>query len=1059
MYKKVNSDLNFVPREEAILAFWREHDIFEKSMENREGQPIYSFYDGPPTANGMPHAGHVLTRVIKDLIPRYRTMKGYYVPRKAGWDTHGLPVELEVEKRLGLDGKEQIEAYGVEAFIKECKQSVWKYKAEWEEMSERIGFWADMEHPYVTYENDYIESVWWSLKEIWNKDLIYKGHKVVPYCPRCGTSLSSHEVAQGYKDITERSVYVRFRAKDAPDTYFAVWTTTPWTLPSNLALCVNAEEDYVLCETDNEPDGSAGHPKYIIAKALYKAVLGEDARVLETYRGSELVGREYEPLYPYAVDSIRQSGKRAYFVISDPYVTLTDGTGIVHIAPAFGEDDARLGRAHNLPLIQFVAPDGTMTEEVTDFAGVFVKDADQGLVDILKKENLLLFETETEHTYPFCWRCDTPLIYYARTAWFIEMTKLRDELLENNAKINWIPPHIGPGRFGNFLENVIDWCLSRERYWGTPLPVWECESCHKQHVVGSIEELKAMSHDCPDDIELHKPMIDRVHLTCPECSGVMTRVPEVIDGWYDSGAMPFAQYHYPFENKALFESRMPADFISEAIDQTRGWFYSLHAISSLLFSKEAFETCLVLGHVLDKDGVKMSKHLGNIVEPGKILDQEGADAMRWMFCSGSQPWLSARFSEDSVNEAKRRFMGTFWNTYAFFVLYANIDGFQRSDYEHFPVEEYKTVMDRWIESRLHSLIREVDERLDHCDITTAARALEVFVEDLSNWYVRRSRERYWGPDMETDKITAYIVLHDILVTMAYLVAPFTPFMAETVYQNLVANRLADAPESVHMCDFPVLNTRKIDTDLERDMDRVLEWVSLGRAARNNAQLKIRQPLSEMIVVGPEPLSEELASLVRDELNVKALSFEEDDRRLIDFTFKPQLRTLGRVMGGDLPKARPLIEALPGRKTMDALDAQGKIELDVDGTLYTLTAEDLLAEEVPMTGFAVEGTGDVKVALVTELTESLIEEGLVREIVSKVQTMRRAHDFEVTDRITLFIKRDEREAVLDRYADAIMTDVLADQIIFFDDNNALPAGVSGEKWDINGHEMAFAVVVS
>ncbi len=780
---------------------------------------------------------------------------------------------------------------------------------------------------------------------------------------------------------------------------------------------------------------------------------------MATYKGSELVGREYEPLYPYAVDTIERSGKKAYYVIADPYVTLTDGTGIVHIAPAFGEDDARLGRKNDLPMIQFVAPDGTMTEEVTDFAGVFVKDADQGLVDLLKARGLLLFEAETEHSYPFCWRCDTPLIYYARTAWFIEMTKLRDRLLENNAKIHWIPAHIGPGRFGNFLENVIDWCLSRERYWGTPLPVWECGSCHHQHVIGSIEELYAMSPDCPQDIELHKPMIDRVHLTCPQCESLMTRVPEVIDGWYDSGSMPFAQYHYPFENKALFESRMPADFISEAIDQTRGWFYSLHAISTLLFDQEAFETCLVLGHVLDKNGVKMSKHLGNIVEPGKILDQEGADAMRWMFCSGSQPWLSARFSEDSVNEAKRRFMGTFWNTYAFFILYANIDGFSRADYDHFPVDEYKTVMDRWIESRLHSLIREVDERLDQCDITTAARALESFVEDLSNWYVRRSRERYWGPDMETDKITAYIVLHDILVTMAYLIAPFTPFMAETVYQNLVAGQLAGAPESIHMCDFPVFDASLIDEALERDMERVLELVSLGRAARNNAQLKIRQPLSEMIVVGSDTLSEELMSLVQDELNVKKLSFEGDDRRLIDFAFKPQLRTLGRAMGGDLPKARPLIEALPGRSTMDRLEQQGSIELDVDGSLYTLTAEDLLVEEIPMAGFSVESAGGVTVALVTQLTEALIEEGFVREIVSKVQTMRRSHNFEVTDRITLYVRRDDMAAMFDRHADAVMSDVLADQLVFFDEDHPLPETVESETWDINGHDMAFAVVVS
>lgn len=1058
MYEKVDSGLHFVPREEAVLKFWQDQDIFGKSMRKREGAPIYSFYDGPPTANGMPHAGHVLTRVIKDLIPRYRTMKGYYVPRKAGWDTHGLPVELEVERRLGLDGKEQIEAYGVEAFIQECKQSVWKYKGEWEEMSDRIGFWADMDNPYVTYENNYIESVWWSLRQIWDKGLIYKGHKVVPYCPRCGTSLSSHEVAQGYQDITEKSVYVRFRSKEDPNTYFAVWTTTPWTLPSNLALCVNAQETYVLCELDSEPDASAGKPRYIIAQALCEKVFGKEARILESFPGSQLVGREYLPLYPFGLETVKASGKKAYYVVADPYVTLTDGTGIVHIAPAFGEDDARIGRANDLPVVQFVAEDGTMTQEVEGFHGVFVKEADPGLVDLLKEEGLLLYEEETEHTYPFCWRCDTPLIYYARSAWFIEMTRLRDQLLANNEKINWIPGHIGPGRFGHFLESVIDWCVSRERYWGTPLPVWVCEDCGKQHLIGSIQELKAMSPDCPDDIELHKPMIDRVHLTCPDCGGKMTRVPEVIDGWYDSGAMPFAQYHYPFENQDLTLERMPADFISEAIDQTRGWFYSLHAISTALFGREAYKTCLVLGHVLDKDGIKMSKHLGNMVEPGRILDLEGADAMRWMFCSGNQPWLSARFSEDAVNEAKRRFMGTFWNTYAFFILYANIDGFDRQDYRDFPVDDYKTVMDRWIESRLHSLIQEVDQRLDACDITTAARALEAFVDDLSNWYVRRSRERYWGPDMDTDKITAYVVLHDILVTMAYLIAPFTPFMAETVYQNLVAGHLPGAEESVHMCDYPQADESRIDKALEKDMDRVLELVSLGRAARNKAQMKIRQPLSEILVVGSPPLDEALSLLILDELNIKQLTYEADDQRLVDYAFKPQLRTLGRLMGGDLPKARPLIEALPGRATMEALKTEGQIELDVDGAIYRLTAEDLLVEEIPAEGYSVESSGELKLALVTTLTEELIEEGMVREIVSKIQTMRRTQDFQVTDRIQLYVKRDETQPLLDRNADAIMSDVLADQMIYFDEGDDLPSGLELQTWDINGRQMVFAVRV-
>jgi isoleucyl-tRNA synthetase len=1058
MYEKVDSSLDFVPRELEVLSFWKDNNIFEKSVEIRENAPIFSFFDGPPTANGMPHAGHVLTRAIKDLIPRYRTMKGYHVPRKAGWDTHGLPVELEVEKRLGLDGKEQIEEFGIEEFIHECKESVWKYKTEWEEMSERVGFWADMENPYITYENDYIESVWWSLRQIWDQGLIYQGHKVVPYCPRCGTSLSSHEVAQGYRDITERTVYVRFRNTEEPNTYFAVWTTTPWTLPSNVALCVNADERYVLCEVDYDVDGSPGSPRYFIAEALYKQVFGEDARVVERYLGRELVGRSYEPLYPYAVETVEQSGKRAFFVVADPYVTLTDGTGIVHIAPAFGEDDARIGRREDLPHVQLVAEDGTMTKEATDVAGLFVKDADDKLVEILKREGLLIAEAEMEHTYPFCWRCKTALIYYARHAWFIEMTKMRDNLLANNDQINWLPAHIGPGRFGNYLENVVDWCLSRERYWGTPLPVWECGSCHHLHMVGSIDELKSMSPDCPEEIELHKPMIDRVHIRCPECDGMMTRVPEVIDCWYDSGAMPFAQYHYPFENQEIFEERMPADFISEAIDQTRGWFYSLHAIATCLFDTPAYDNCIVMGHVLDKDGIKMSKHLGNVVDPNEVLAREGADAVRWMFYADSHPWVSVRFSTAAVNEMKRRFMGTFWNTYAFFVLYANIDGFERQTYSDFPVDDHKAVIDRWIESRLHSLIREVDTKLEMYDITTAARALEAFTDDLSNWYVRRSRERFWGAGLDADKITAYIVLHDVLVTMAHLIAPFTPFMAEMVYRNLVVGHLDGARESVHLCDFPSVDETKINRKLENDMERVLEIVSLGRAARNVSQLKIRQPLEEMIVVGGEPLSNELTALVLDELNIKKMVREENNRRLVDYSFKPQLRTLGRLMGANLPKGRVLIEALPGRETMDLLERDGKFELEVDGTVYDLTLEDLLIEEVPATGFAVESAGSVTIALNTVLSEQLIEEGLVREMVSKIQTMRRSSDFLVTDRIDLYVKRDDLADVIDRHIDSIMDEVLAQQVIFFDAAAELPEGLEPQSWDINGHDMTFAVRV-
>ncbi|MGI6617319.1 MAG: isoleucine--tRNA ligase [Saccharofermentanales bacterium] len=1058
MYEKVDNSLHFVPREEKILQFWKDNRIFEKSIKIREGAPIFSFYEGPPTANGEPHAGHVLTRAIKDLIPRYRTMKGYFVPRKAGWDTHGLPVELEVERRLGLDGKEQIEAYGVDKFIEECKKSVWKYKREWEEMSERVGFWADMDNPYITYENSYIESVWWSLKQIWDKNLMYKGHKVVPYCPRCGTSLSSHEVAQGYRNITERSIYVRFRTLEDPDTYFAAWTTTPWTLPSNVALCVNEKEYYVLCELDHEPDGSEGNPRYWIAEELCAEVFGEEARVMKRCTGADLLGIQYQPIYPYAEATVAEQGKKGFYIIADPFVTLTDGTGIVHIAPAFGEDDARLGRAYDLPHVQFVAEDGTMTKEVTDFAGVFCKDADDGLVERLRSENSLLFEKDVEHTYPFCWRCATPLIYYARSNWFIEMTALRDRLLETNAEINWIPSHIGTGRFGHFLENVIDWCLSRERYWGTPLPIWECSSCGKRHMVGSIAELKEMSPDCPEDIELHKPMIDAVHLTCPDCGSLMTRVPEVIDCWYDSGSMPFAQYHYPFENREIFEERFPADFISEAIDQTRGWFYNLHAVSNCIFDEPSFKSCIVLGHVLDKNGVKMSKHIGNVVDPKDILSKEGADAVRWMFYVGSNPWLSARFSEDLIRETKRRFMGTFWNTYAFFVLYANIDGFQKEDYEDFPLNDHVTLMDRWILSRLHSLIRFVDEKLSALDITAAARAIESFTDELSNWYVRRSRDRFWGGGMQDDKITAYLVLYDVLVTMASLIAPFTPFMADMVYLNLVAGHIEGAPESVHLCDFPEVDDALIDPELEKAMEDAREIVTLGRAARNRAQIKIRQPLSELIATGFEPLSDALSMCVTDELNIRTLTFSDDDDRLVDYEFKPQLRTLGRLMGKDLPKARVLIEALPGKATMDELRKNGYIELDVDGTIYQLKEGDLIINEVSAKGYAVEGENAKKVALDTRLTEDLVERGILREIVSKIQTMRRSSHFEVTDRIWLYVMRGEGAELVERHADEIAGEVLASEVLFFDKGDTLPRGTNQQTWDINGNDMTFAVLV-
>lgn len=1050
MYDKIDSNLDFQDREHKVLDFWREQEIFEKSVSNREGSPEFSFYEGPPTANGKPHIGHVLTRVIKDLIPRYRTMKGYRVQRKAGWDTHGLPVELEVERKLGINGKEEIEAYGIEPFIQECKKSVWTYKTEWEELSERVGFWADMDNPYVTYENDYIESIWWALKEIWNKGLLYKGHKIVPYCPRCGTALSSHEVAQGYKEVEEESIYIRFKVLGREDTYFSAWTTTPWTLPSNVALCVNADEDYVLLKIPRDVDGSEKDIYYFCAKALVNTVFGESAEILEIMPGSELVGMKYEPILPYAFNTVKQIEKDAWYVVSDPFVTLTEGTGIVHIAPAFGEDDARLGRENDLPFVQLVNLDGTFPEDVTDFAGVFVKDADKSIVAKLERDGKLISSMDFTHTYPFCWRCDTALIYYARTNWFIRMTALRDQLMETNSCINWIPESIGKGRFGNFLESVVDWVISRERYWGTPLPIWTClnKDCGHQIAIGSIAELKELSDNCPDDIELHKPYVDEVHINCPKCHGLMKREQEVIDCWFDSGAMPFAQYHYPFENREQFDLTYPADFISEAVDQTRGWFYSLHAISNLLFGQNTFKNCIVMGHVQDKDGIKMSKHVGNVVDPWDIIEKEGADAVRWYFYVNSQPWLPSRFSGEAVNETKRRFMGTFWNTYAFYVLYANIDKFDPLQYK---LEYNKLgVMDRWILSRMHSLIREVDTRLEKYDILYAARALQDFTDELSNWYVRRNRERFWGPDMPQDKINAYLTLFTVLENLTLLSAPFVPFTAETIYQNLIGKRIQGAPESVHLADFPEYREDRIDIELEQQMKLVLDIVVLGRAARNASAIKNRQPLSEILVVSEVKLSDEYIEIVLDELNIKNLRWLEGAGELLDYSFKPQLRTLGQRMGKDIPAAQKMLSELSGRDTMAELNDRGFITLEIDGTAYELSTDDLLIEEQSAAGYAAESNANLTVALATELTADLIEEGLMREIVSKVQNMRKDAGFEVLDRIRLYYEADtEIETMLSNRNGEISTDILAVEILKLGDR-------SGKKWNINGHNVTLLV---
>ncbi|HAI91366.1 MAG TPA: isoleucine--tRNA ligase [Butyrivibrio sp.] len=1047
MYEKVSTDLNLVQREKQVEKFWKDHDIFKKSMKLREGCPSYTFYDGPPTANGKPHIGHVLTRVIKDMIPRYRTMKGYMVPRKAGWDTHGLPVELEVEKMLGLDGKEQIEKYGLEPFIEHCKESVWKYKGMWEDFSGTVGFWADMDNPYVTYHNDFIESEWWALKEIWNKKLLYKGFKIVPYCPRCGTPLSSHEVAQGYKAVKERSAVVRFKVV-GEDAYFLAWTTTPWTLPSNVALCVNPDETYCKVKA---ADGRT----YYLAEALLDKVLSGIEReegtpayeVLETYKGKDLEYKEYEPLYACAGEAAAKQHKKGHFVTCDTYVTMSDGTGIVHIAPAFGEDDAKVGRKYDLPFVQFVNGKGELTEE-TPYAGLFVKKADPEVLKDLDAEGKLFDAPKFEHDYPFCWRCDTPLIYYARESWFIKMTAVKDDLIRNNNTINWIPETIGTGRFGAWLENVQDWGISRNRYWGTPLNIWQCDKCGKMHSIGSIAELKELSDNCPDDIELHRPYIDAVTFPC-ECGGTMKRVPEVIDCWFDSGAMPFAQHHYPFENKDLFEAQFPADFISEAVDQTRGWFYSLLAESTLLFNKAPYRNVIVLGHVQDENGQKMSKSKGNAVDPFDALQTHGADAIRWYFYSNSAPWLPNRFYDKAVTEGQRKFLGTIWNTYAFFVLYANIDNFDATKYK---LEYDKlSVMDKWILSKVNSLVKSVDAYLNDYKIPETTRVLEEFVDDLSNWYVRRSRERFWAKGMEQDKINAYMTLYTSLVTLCKVAAPMIPFMTEEIYLNIVAGIDKTAPESIHLCDFPVANEAYIDKELEANMDEVLRIVVVGRACRNAANIKNRQPIGKMYVKAETELSDFYKEIIEDELNVKEVEFTNDVRAYSSYSFKPQLKTVGPKYGRLLGKIKQALSEVDGNTAMDELNEKGQLTFDFDGETVELTKDDLLIEIAQTEGFESGNDGDITVVLDTNLTPELVEEGFMREIISKIQTMRKEAGFEVMDKITVYSDGNDKIAeLISKNEDTVKNDVLATEII-----TGKIEGYSKE-WNINGENVTFGV---
>ena len=1048
MYEKVSTDLNFVDREKAVEKFWSENDIFRKSMENRKEGETYTFYDGPPTANGKPHIGHVLTRVIKDMIPRYQTMKGKMVPRKAGWDTHGLPVELEVEKLLGLDGKEQIEEYGLDPFITKCKESVWKYKGMWEDFSATVGFWADMDDPYVTYHDDFIESEWWALKEIWNKGLLYKGFKIVPYCPRCGTPLSSHEVAQGYKDVKERSAIARFKVKDE-DAYILAWTTTPWTLPSNVALCVNPNEAYAKVKA---ADGYT----YYMAEALLDTVLGSLDReegtpayeVQETYTGKDLEYKEYIPLFDFATPIAEKQHKKAFFVTCDTYVTLTDGTGVVHIAPAFGEDDANVGRHYDLPFVQLVDGKGQMTAE-TDWAGTFCKKADPLILKALEEKKLLFSAPKFEHSYPHCWRCDTPLIYYARESWFIKMTAVKEDLIRNNDTINWIPESIGKGRFGDWLENIQDWGISRNRYWGTPLNVWECE-CGHMHSIGSREELKELSgREDALTVELHRPYIDEFTITCPKCGKPMHRVPEVIDCWFDSGAMPFAQHHYPFENQDLFEQQFPAQFISEAVDQTRGWFYSLLAESTLLFNKAPYENVIVLGHVQDENGQKMSKSKGNAVDPFDALNTYGADAIRWYFYINSAPWLPNRFHGKAVVEGQRKFMGTLWNTYAFFVLYANIDEFDATKY----TLEYDKlpVMDKWLLSKLNTLVGDVDDNLANYRIPEAARALQDFVDDMSNWYVRRSRERFWAKGMEQDKINAYMTLYTALVTVSKAAAPMIPFMTEDIYRNLVCSVDQTAPESVHLCDFPTVNEKLIDRQLENDMDEVLKVVVMGRACRNTANIKNRQPIAQMFIKAPTTLSDFYVQIVKEELNVKQVVFTDDVRDFTSYSFKPQLKTVGPKYGKQLGGIQKELAALDGNAAMDTLKAAGALKFNIGGTAVVLAEEDLLIEMTQKEGYVSEADNTVTVVLDTNLTEELIEEGFVYEIISKIQTMRKEADFEVMDHINVYVDGNDKLAgLIQKNESAIKGKVLAETMITGTAEGYI------KEWNINGESVTLGV---
>ena len=1050
MYNKVSTDMNFVEREKEVEKFWKENDTFRKSMERRKEGPTYTFYDGPPTANGKPHIGHVLTRVIKDMIPRYRTMKWYMVPRKAGWDTHGLPVELEVEKLLGLDGKEQIEEYGLDPFISKCKESVWKYKGMWEDFSGTVGFWADMDDPYVTYHDDFIESEWWALKTIWDKGLLYKGFKIVPYCPRCGTPLSSHEVAQGYKDVKERSAVVRFKVKDE-DAYILAWTTTPWTLPSNVALCVNPVESYVKVKA---ADGKT----YYMAEALLDTVLGklgtEDTpayEVLERYTGKDLEYKEYEPLFDCSAKVAEKQRKKGYFVTCDSYVTLTDGTGVVHIAPAFGEDDANVGRKYDLPFVQLVDGKGNMTED-TPFAGLFVKKADPEVLKDLDARGLLFDAPKFEHSYPHCWRCGTPLIYYARESWFIKMTAVKEDLIRNNNTINWIPENIGKGRFGDWLENIQDWGISRNRYWGTPLNVWECEGCGHMESIGSREELKQKSgNDAALTVELHRPYIDEITCTCPKCQGVMRRVPEVIDCWFDSGAMPFAQHHYPFENKELFESQFPAQFISEAVDQTRGWFYSLLAESTLLFNKAPYENVIVLGHVQDENGQKMSKSKGNAVDPFDALETYGADAIRWYFYINSAPWLPNRFHGKAVQEGQRKFMGTLWNTYAFFVLYANIDRFDATKY----TLDYESlsIMDKWLLSKLNTVVGEVDSHLDQYRIPEAARALQDFVDEMSNWYVRRSRERFWAKGMEQDKINAYMTLYTALVTIAKAAAPMIPFMTEDIYRNLVCSIDKDAPKSVHLCDFPKVHEEMINEDLEAAMEEILDIVVLGRAARNTANIKNRQPIGTMYVCSNVELAGAYRTIILDELNVKEIVFRdrEDLSEFTSYTFKPQLKTVGPKYGKLLNGIRTYLSEIDGRKAMDELETTGSLSFDISGADVVLSKEDLLIDMAQMEGYVTEADGGVTVVLCTSLSEELIEEGFVREIISKIQTMRKEAGYEVMDLIHVSCSGNDRiQGFMERCGEQIKKDVMASEILFTKGEGYV------KEWNINGETVTLGV---